>query len=55
MKKEAQTMRSNEEFDPATPLKQLDQYEKVYAQNSEFFTSYNPDVIEDHYRNTSKN
>lgn len=41
-----------------TPSKQLDQYEKVFAQNTEFFSTYNPDMIEEalisHLRDTMK-
>ena len=29
------------------PLKKIDQYEHVYKNNSEFFSSYNPDMIEE--------
>lgn len=37
------------------PKKTLDQYEKIFAQNTEFFSTYNPDMIEEafikHLRN----
>lgn len=29
------------------PSKALDQYEKVFATNTEFFSTYNPDMIEE--------
>lgn len=29
------------------PKKPLDQYERIFAQNSEFYSTYNPDMIED--------
>lgn len=29
------------------PTKNLDPYEKVFAQNTEFFSTYNPDMIEE--------
>jgi hypothetical protein len=29
------------------PLKTLEEYEKIFAQNTEFFSTYNPDMIED--------
>merc|ERR1712218_4895 len=29
------------------PKKTLEQYEKVFGQNTEFFSTYNPDMIED--------
>jgi hypothetical protein len=29
------------------PIKKLDQYEHVFKNNTEFFSSYNPDMIEE--------
>jgi len=48
----------NQTMIDATPQKQLDQYEKVFSQNTEFFSTYNPDMIEEalisHLRDTMK-
>jgi signal recognition particle receptor subunit beta len=29
------------------PIKKIDQYEHVFTNNTEFFSSYNPDMIEE--------
>lgn len=49
---------ATEEIDESAfmkPKKTLDQYEKIFAQNTEFFSTYNPDMIEEafikHLRN----
>jgi hypothetical protein len=48
----------NQTMIDATPQKQLDQYEKVFSQNTEFYSTYNPDMIEEalisHLRDTMK-
>lgn len=30
-----------------TPLKALDDYERIFSQNTEFYSTYNPDMIEE--------
>lgn len=37
----------NQDFVQMAPQKTIDQYEKVFAQNTEFFSTYNPDIIQD--------
>jgi len=48
----------NQTMIDGTPQKQLDQYEKVFSQNTEFYSTYNPDMIEEalisHLRDTMK-
>lgn len=40
-------MRNNDDADMIKPLKKLDAYEKVFSTSTEFFSSYNPDMIEE--------
>jgi hypothetical protein len=35
------------DFDKMLPSKTLQPYERVYDNNTEFFSSYNPDMIEE--------
>lgn len=39
--------RNGEVQDPNLPSKALQKYEKVFEQNTEFFTTFNPDVVEE--------
>ena len=42
-------MRGETEVDVSVPTKALEQYERVYGQNTEFFSSFNPDLIEESF------
>lgn len=51
MRKKNVEMRGDgdEEFNPAEPKKELEDYEQVFTQNTEFFSSFNPDLIEESF------
>ena len=44
---EQEDAEKNDNFDPSVPLKKCDIYQQMFTQENGYFSSYNPDIIEE--------